>query len=172
MAQTRTGKKESVANPFEIPPEVDHFVKRIKTGKRGSDHLYVILLGMKEIETNSLLQRIEKGLSFQVFEHLQKSMILTLNELADLADINHRTVNRRKKVGRLEPDESDRVVRVGRVFGRTLELFEGDHASARHWFMSPQKAIGNKKPADLAKTEFGALEVERLIGRLEHGVYT
>jgi putative toxin-antitoxin system antitoxin component (TIGR02293 family) len=172
MAESRAKKAETVPMAFETPPEVDYFVKRIKSGKRGSDHLYVMLLGMKEAETNSLLRQIEKGLSFRVFEHLRKNMILTFNELADLAGINHRTLNRRKKLGRLEPDESDRIVRVGRVFGRTLELFEGNHSSARHWFMSPQKALGNKKPSELAKTEFGAREVERLIGRLEYGVFT
>jgi len=37
--------------------------------------------------------------------------------------------------------------------------------------LSSQKALGDESPADRAKTEFGALEVERLVGRLEHGVF-
>lgn len=155
-----------------ISADIDAFNKRVKSGKRGSGHVYVLLLGMKDLETTVLKREIEKGLSFRVFEHLRKNMILSLNELADLAGINYRTLNRRKKTGKLEPNESDRIVRVGRIFGRTLELFEGNNEAARHWFMSPQRALGNEAPAELAKTEFGAHEVERLIGRLEHGVFT
>lgn len=172
MAHVQTAKRENSIPLTDKPAGVDRFVDRLRSGERKTDHLYVLLLGMKEQETNRLIREIEKGLSFRVFENLRRSMVLTLNELADLAGINQRTLNRRKKSGKLEPDESDRVVRVGRVFSRVLELFEGDHPAARHWFMSPQKAFGNKTPANLAKTEFGALEVERVIGRLEHGVFT
>jgi hypothetical protein len=33
-------------------------------------------------------------------------------------------------------------------------------------------ALGGAVPLAVARTELGALEVERLIGRLEHGVFT
>ena len=172
MADARFKKDAVNKTSLPISVDIETFNKRVKSGKRGSDHLYVLLLGMKDLETTTLKREIEKGLSFRVFEHLRKNMILSLNELADLAGINYRTLNRRKKTGKLEPGESDRILRVGRVFGRALELFEGNNEAARHWFMSPQRALGNESPAELAKTEFGAYEVERLIGRLEHGVFT
>lgn len=152
--------------------DLNIFVARMKSGERGSDHLYVLLLGMKTLETKKLQREIEKGFSIRVLDHLRRSMTIPMEELTDLAQINNRTLYRRKAKGRLNAEESDRVLRVGRVFARSLELFEGDPQAARHWFMSPQKALGNEAPATQAKTEFGALEVERLIGRLEHGVFT
>lgn len=170
MAQSPIVKEDS-KSPL-LSGDLNAFITRMKSGERGSDHLYVLLLGMRNLETRKLQLEIEKGFSISVLEHLRKSMTIPLAELAALTQINHRTLYRRKAKGRLNREESDRVLRVGRVFARSLELFEGDPKAARHWFMSPQKALGNEAPAIHAKTEFGALEVERLIGRLEHGIFT
>ena len=70
-----------------------------------------------------------------------------------------------------EPDESDRLLRASRVFGRALELFEGDPEAARRWLGLPQPALGGATPLAFARTEAGAREVEDLVGRLEHGVF-
>ena len=63
-------------------------------------------------------------------------------------------------------------MRVSRVFGMTLALFEGDVEAARAWFATPAPALGDRTPLDVSTTEIGAREVENLIGRLEHGVFT
>jgi len=81
-----------------------------------------------------------------------------------------RTLARRKAGGRLDPDESDRLVRISRVIAAAITLFEGNHASARHWLTSPRAALRNQAPLELAQTDVGAREVERLIGQLEHGI--
>ena len=59
-----------------------------------------------------------------------------------------------------------------RVFGRALELFEGDSRAAERWLSSPKRALGGAVPSELAETEAGAREVEALIGRIEHGVFS
>ena len=61
---------------------------------------------------------------------------------------------------------------MSRVFARAIELFEGDDRAARRWLSAPQRALGGAVPLTLAKTEVGAREVERLVGRLEHGVFS
>ncbi|MDQ3817986.1 MAG: DUF2384 domain-containing protein [Acidobacteriota bacterium] len=153
-------------------PDVEAFRARISSGERGGDHLYVLLLGMKKFETDELLKQVAKGFPFRVMERLGRNLGLSMKELADLAQIRLRTLHRRKGEGRLQPDESDRLLRVSRVFARAIELFEGDDRAARRWLSSPQRALGGSTPLSLAKTEFGALEVQRLIGRLEHGVFS
>ncbi|HSK74788.1 MAG TPA: antitoxin Xre/MbcA/ParS toxin-binding domain-containing protein, partial [Pyrinomonadaceae bacterium] len=67
---------------------------------------------------------------------------------------------------------SDRLLRISRIFALSIELFEGNIEDARRWLLSSQKALGNKTPFAMSKTEIGAREVENLIGRLEHGVFT
>ena len=81
-------------------------------------------------------------------------------------------MTRRKRDGRFLPDESDRLLRASRLFGKTLELFETDRDTATEWLTTAQPALGGAVPIDLAKSEVGAREVERLLGRLEHGVFS
>ena len=133
-------------------------------------HEYLSLLGLRSFDTASLLKRLEEGLSYAAFERLKTRLDVTSHELADAALITHRTLARRKKEGRFGPGESDRLVRLSRVFARAIELFEGDVEGARSWLMQPVLGLGNAVPFELARTEVGAREVENLIGRIEHGV--
>jgi putative toxin-antitoxin system antitoxin component (TIGR02293 family) len=50
----------------------------------------------------------------------------------------------------------------------TLESVE----NARAWLASPQVGLGGAIPSEMARTEDGAREVEDLLGRIEHGVYS
>ncbi len=43
---------------------------------------------------------------------------------------------------------------------------------ARAWLTSPVRALGGATPLQYASVEPGAREVERLLVRLEHGVYS
>lgn len=153
-------------------PDIEAFRERLRTGKRGSDHLYIILLGMKIHETEKLLRQVQRGLPFRALERLGRNVELPTRTIAELAQIRIRTLHRRKEEGRLQPDESDRLLRVSRIFASAIELFEGDYRAAGRWLSAPQRALGGVAPLTLAKTELGALEVERLIGRLEHGVFS
>lgn len=59
-----------------------------------------------------------------------------------------------------------------RIFVSALELFEGNEEATRRWLAKPNQALGGTTPLSVAKTEIGVVEVERLIGRLKHGVFT
>ena len=59
-----------------------------------------------------------------------------------------------------------------RVFGRVLDLFEGDARTAERWLSSPKAALGGAVPSELAETEAGARAVEALISKIELGVFT
>jgi len=67
---------------------------------------------------------------------------------------------------------SDHRLRATRVFAKALELFEGDRKAASEWMISALPALGGETPIDTARTELGARQVENLVGRLEHGVYS
>jgi putative toxin-antitoxin system antitoxin component (TIGR02293 family) len=64
------------------------------------------------------------------------------------------------------------LLRTVRVFGKALMLFDGDVDAARTWLSTPAPALGDRTPEDVAATDLGAREVESLIGRLEHGVFS
>jgi len=151
--------------------DIEIFREALLAGQPGG-HLYTRLLGMEVDDTAGLIRRIEEGLPVEALEHFRSNMDISLDEAADLVRIRRRTLSRRKSEGRLQPDESDRLVRASRVFGRTLELFEGDAAAARQWLAHPQPALGGVVPWAIARTDVGARAIEDLIGRLEHGVFS
>ncbi len=135
-----------------------------------AQYLYVALLGLRTYELLKIYRQVQKGLPFSAFQRFQRNTAFTPGQLAGLVQLPARTIARRKAAGRLEPDESDRLLRAARVFGRALELFEGEADAARDWLLKRQPLLGGLVPLDLATTDVGALEVERLIGRLEHGI--
>jgi len=163
MPYTRTTKKQRVSEAA-----VD-YAATAPSSKSGQ-HEYLSLLGLRSFDTAALMRRLEEGVSFAAFERLKRSLSVSSRELADVAQITQRTLARRKSAGRMRPDESDRLVRLARVFSRAIELFEGDSEGAQAWMMRPNRAFGGVSPFEMAKTEVGSREVENLIGRIEHGV--
>ena len=149
--------------------EIEAYLVAVRRSR--GPHAYVSLLGIKDYDTATLHEKVKRGLSFAAFEHLVRLMQLPTGKAAEILLIPARTLHRRKATGRLEADESNRLVRLSRIFGRTLELFEGNQEAALRWLESPATALGGERPLTMSQTEPGALEVERLIGRLEHGVF-
>jgi putative toxin-antitoxin system antitoxin component (TIGR02293 family) len=134
-------------------------------------HTDVALLGLGPIDSAGLFRAVERGLSYAALERFRRNTSLPVELILALVDIPRRTLTRRKRTGRLRPGESDRLVRAARVFGRALQLFEGDRDAALEWLTSSQRALGGAVPIDLVTREVGARDVEQLIGRLEYGVY-
>ena len=139
---------------------------------RKQGHHDVALLGLRNYDLLWIYQNVRKGIAYSAFEHFQRNTALATEALAALAGIPRRTLARRKEQGRFEPDESDRLVRFAKLFGRALELFEGDADAAREWLTTPQRGLGGIAPVELGKTDIGVNEVENLIGRLEYGIPT
>jgi len=130
------------------------------------------LLGVEAADNLKLAKKVEAGFSFDALERLGKTTGLPLERLRVAVRITPRTLTRRKKEKKLSPEESDRLVSVSRLLTQTFELFEGNEEAGMRWFQSPNRALSGQSPLEVAATETGAREVENLIGRLEHGVFT
>ena len=117
--------------------------------------------------------RIKTGLHVREFDTLREFLGLTVDAMARKVGISIATLSRRRQSREaLDPDHGDRLMRYARLFRLAVELYDGDEAAARTWLTSPARALDGEAPLDYAETEEGAREVEHLLGRLEHGVYT
>ncbi len=154
-----------------VSAELEEYRRDIAAGRAGA-YRFVGLVGLRSQNPLDISRRVAKGLPCTALERFQRNSGLSLGDVAAAAVISLSTLHRRKRERRLEPQESDRLLRVSRVFGRALELFEGDAAAARRWLATPQRALAGERPLDLARTDVGAREVEALVERLEHGVLT
>lgn len=128
-------------------------------------------LGLPQTETDELIKEILAGLSFKALETFSSETSLPVTEIASLIEVPQRTLARRKVVGRLSLEESERLLRLSRIFEEAVALFEGNVDAAVLWLKRPKRALGNKSPLTYSRTELGARQVEDLIGALEQGVF-
>jgi len=134
------------------------------------EHFYVELLGVRSYDMVSLHEQVAEGLPFDALETLRDALACSTARFAELVGIPMRTLARRKEANRLQPDESDRLFRLARLVGLALQLFEGRLAEVQTWLFTPLQALDGHAPLGFAKSDVGAREVEKVIGRLEHGV--
>lgn len=124
-----------------------------------------------EFTTAKLIQSLKIGLPVQELDDLRSSLNVSMERLVPMLGISKATLHRRMAAGRLDPAESDRVVRFARLMGKAVEVMESTE-NARAWLTSAQRGLGGAVPLEYAETEVGAREVEDLLGRIEYSVYS
>jgi putative toxin-antitoxin system antitoxin component (TIGR02293 family) len=118
------------------------------------------------------VKAMEAGLRESELTDLQTSLDLSSERLFSLVGLSKATFHRRKTTGtNLNPLVSDRVVRFAMLLSKAISVL-GSKDEANKWLNSPQFGLGGAVPLDYAKSEIGAREVEKLLGRIEYGVYT
>ena len=84
------------------------------------------------------------------------------------------TLARRQRAPRrlLSRDESDRIARVARIWELAMDVWKSEDA-ARRFLAEPHMLLRGRVPRDLAvESEFGARELEELLGRIKYGIPT
>jgi putative toxin-antitoxin system antitoxin component (TIGR02293 family) len=117
-----------------------------------------------------LVKAVLAGLPLAELADLREALDLPMERVAAKIGMSRATFHRRQKTGVLSADESDKAIRLARIVGQAIGVFEGA-AAARNWLNAPQRGLGGATPLDYAATEVGAREVENLLGRIDHGVY-
>ena len=129
-------------------------------------------LGLDTDDSVQLVSSVRAGFKFEKLLAFHKTSGLSLERIGQVAGISKRTLTRRRAAGRLRSDESDRLFRLSRIFDLAVGLFEGDSTAGRQWLEKPQSGLSGAVPLEFASTDVGACEVEKLITRLEHGIFT
>lgn len=74
-----------------------------------------------------------------------------------------------KRSPRLSPAAGERAERLARVTALARQAL-GDTAAARTWLTEPHPLLGDQAPIELAATDLGARQVERILHNIEHGL--
>ena len=159
MGQLEINRPHRTSRPGTSPPS-------LRVRLRGS------ALGLTAANPDDLIRQLERGFAFKTLQSLESRSGLALPRLAGIIGIPERTLARRRVSRRLTPEESERLLRISAVFEDAVDVFEGDVAAAVKWLTSPRRALGDRTPLAYSRTEPGAREVENLIGRLEHGIFS
>lgn len=130
------------------------------------------VLRPQRLPTSMLLNAIQEGLPVSELEALQNSLNIPMEKLMDILGIAKSTLHRRRKGDqRLDTLQSDRIIRYARLLSKAVDVFESVE-TARQWLKVPQFGLGGATPLNYARTELGAREVEDLLGRIDHSVYS
>ncbi len=103
-----------------------------------------------------------------VVEEVMHAAGLTLKELATSLDLSPRSLQRRRREGRLARYESDRLYRLARIVA-LAKHYLGDDDVATRWLRRPNRALGGSTPLQVIDTELGARAVENVLGRIAYG---
>ena len=113
-----------------------------------------------------------EGLPVKALPALAEELQVDQRILAKVVGISDRTLSRRLASGsRLSAEESDRTMRVARVFALTKDTL-GTSEKAARWLQKRNLALGGQVPFELLDTDSGAREVETILNRIEYGLYS
>lgn len=125
-------------------------------------------LGRALSSDRDLREAIRDGFPPGVLQEVMRASGLTLKEVASALDLSPRSLQRRRRSGRLARFESDRLYRLARILAIANEYL-GDHERAMRWLKRPNRALGGIAPVAAMDTELGARQVENVLGRIAYG---
>ena len=114
-----------------------------------------------------IIEYLHSGIPSSAITQLSETLDMSKEQLCRYTGLKTRTLSRRKI---LNVDVAGRLMRVVSVYLTALKVLE-DERMALKWLSSPQVAFEGKLPLELLDTDFGAREVEKLLMKLEHGIY-
>src|SRR5579863_1602299 len=115
-----------------------------------------------------LREAIREGFRPAVVDELMRASGLTLKELAGALDLSPRSLQRRRRSGRLARFESDRLYRLARIVALAQQSL-GGHERAMRWLKRGNRALAGVAPIAALDTELGSRQVENVLGRIAYG---
>ena len=128
------------------------------------------VLGTRPASALAFVPMARKGFPFATLEATAGSLGRSVEATAKIISIPQRTIYLRKQTNRLQPEESDRVLRLALVIADAEEVL-GSREKAQRWLTKPSRALANKTPESLLVTEYGAQLVREELSRIENGVF-
>jgi len=127
----------------------------------------------RKVESDSELTLLTReGLPVGTLTLLAKELSVERKTVARVVGISDRTLSRRiAKDERLSTEESDRTVRLARVFALATDTL-GTSQKASLWLQAPNRVLEGQTPLSLLDTDTGVRSVETILGRIAWGVYS
>lgn len=117
---------------------------------------------------------LERGIPSSAFNYLVAHVkLLDPAAVRKAVGLSVRTVQRRNQTPQkpLSAEQSGRAWKFAEVLAKASEVF-GTQEAAEEWLNTAAIGLDGRRPIELLSTAVGAEMVERLLGRIEYGVYT
>lgn len=152
-----------------------HLIQEILGGER--------TLGQRVSNEQDLIKIVQSGLPQTALEALSERFDLsadlvvatlrlqTPTSIHHMKQIQPNARNVSDEQVRLSVDESDRLLRLAMVTAIAVDIL-GDQREVSAWLQVPNRALGGVTPLSRMDTHVGARQVECVLGRIEHGVFS
>ena len=117
-----------------------------------------------------MVDLVREGVPWELYRGVMTDLGLNDQMAAGVLHIPPRTLSRRKG-GRLDPQEGERLMRLVRLVAQATEVL-GARDKALRWMESPNRALGGATPMSLLDTDIGTQAAEAVLTRIEYGVYS
>jgi putative toxin-antitoxin system antitoxin component (TIGR02293 family) len=129
-----------------------------------------VLSGTVVKEEKDLITLIKKGIPRKSIDLLMLETGLTATEMAALMHTSDRTLRRYKPSSLLNPEQSERLIEIARLYSRGEDVF-GNKESFKQWMESDLLAFDQHKPKEFLDTSMGIEMIMDELGRIEQGVF-
>jgi putative toxin-antitoxin system antitoxin component (TIGR02293 family) len=123
------------------------------------------------MEGQELIELIKKGIPRKSLDYLIIHTGLTPLEMAGIMHTTDRTLRRYKPSKLLNPEQSERVIEIARLYSRGQEVFETLPAF-KLWMERSLLSLGNRPPKEFLDTSMGIELLMDELGRIEQGVFS
>lgn len=113
---------------------------------------------------------IREGVKMQNLLHLMEVTDINSTEAANILHTSERTLRRYTNDTILNPEQSERIIELARLFSRGAEVF-GSLDNFKVWMNTPVVALGTIKPKELLDTSLGIEILQEELGRIEQGIF-
>lgn len=126
----------------------------------------------KKAATETARELVRNGMPASALDRLAEQLGVSLAEVQLVVGIPAATAARKRAANDiLKPAFSDRAFRIARMLTLATDVLESREKAA-HWMREPNRALRGEAPLRLLDTEIGAREVETVLERIEHGIYS
>lgn len=126
------------------------------------------LIGMSMTVESDMVRLVVDGLPTKAYRNLERRVGIGATLIASESTMRRRLQTRG---GKFTQDESEKLMRVARVFALAIEVF-GDEERARRWFAHASNYLPQEAPVSpmsLCETEPGGRLVEEHLRRAQYG---
>jgi putative toxin-antitoxin system antitoxin component (TIGR02293 family) len=116
-----------------------------------------------------LMNLSKKGVNKDALLRLTKYLDFSVSQMAEVLPVTQRTIQRYRRTHRFNQVVSEHILQITEVALRGANVF-GSRGKFVTWMKSNSPALGNRTPASLLGSRFGAELVLDELGRIEHGV--
>lgn len=119
-----------------------------------------------------LVRLIRRGLSFALFEKIQRFSPFSESDWAGFLEMSTKSLQRYKTATQFyfKTIHSEKIMEILEIMHKGSEVF-GSMEKFEHWLHTPNHALGNEKPADLLTTSYGKELILTELVHIDHGIF-